>query len=115
VLRYSLVGLCRSWLRVDDACVATSVSLRVPWYAFAMSQQAHQDRPSPNRPTADVVGLYRRAFAEFGGRALWNIREVEAEPTLDQILAITAQLRTEGDMNARSLAEQIEQAARADH
>jgi len=61
--------------------------------------------------TPAVVGFYRRAFAEFGGRALWNIREVEAEPTLEEVLAITRQLRTEGDMNARRLAEQIEQAA----
>ena len=60
-----------------------------------------------------VVGLYRRAFAEFGGRALWNIAEVR-EPTAAQVLAITRQLRTEGDMNARRLAEQIERATRAD-
>ena len=44
---------------------------------------------------------------------MWNIREVEAEqPTLEEVLAITRQLRTEGDMNARRLAEQIEQAVR---
>ena len=60
-----------------------------------------------------IVGLYRRAFAEFGARALWNIREFD-DPTVAQMLAITRQLRTEGDMNARRLAEQIEQAARAD-
>ena len=30
-----------------------------------------------------------------------------------QVLAITRQLRTEGDMSARRLAEQIEKAARA--
>lgn len=60
-----------------------------------------------------LVGLYRRAFAEFGSRALWNIAEAP-EPTRTEVLAITRQLRTEGDMNARRLAEQIEQAARAD-
>lgn len=60
----------------------------------------------------DIVGLYRRAFAEFGARALWNIKEFD-EPTVLQIVAITRQLRTEGDMDARRLAEQIEQAARA--
>lgn len=60
----------------------------------------------------EVVGLYRRAFAEFSARALWNIREFE-EPTVEQVLAITRQLRTEGDMNARRLAELIEEAARA--
>jgi hypothetical protein len=60
----------------------------------------------------DVVGLYRRAFAEFRSRALWNIREFE-DPTIEQVLAITRQLRIEGDMNARRLAERIEEAARA--
>ena len=65
------------------------------------------------RPTKDeVVGLYRRAFAEYGARALWNIREFE-DPTMEEVLAITRQLRTECDMNARRLAEQIEEAARA--
>jgi hypothetical protein len=59
-----------------------------------------------------VLGLYRRAFAEFRSRALWNISEFE-HPTVEQVLAITRQLRTEGDMNARRLAEQIEEAARA--
>jgi hypothetical protein len=78
-----------------------------------MSEHALSDRPNTPLAAHHVVGLYRRAFAEFGGRALWNIREVEAEPTLNEVLAITRQLRTEGDMNARRLAEQIEQAARA--
>jgi hypothetical protein len=59
-----------------------------------------------------IVGLYRRAFALFGTRALWNIREFE-EPTVEQVLAITRQLRIEGDMDARRLAERIEEAARA--
>jgi hypothetical protein len=66
-----------------------------------------------SKPTSeDIVGLYRRAFAEFGSRALWNIRQYD-DPTPEQMLAITRQLRTEGDANARRLAEQIEQAARA--
>jgi hypothetical protein len=59
----------------------------------------------------EILSLYRRAFALFGTRALWNIREVEG-PTVEQVLAITRQLRT-GDMNARRLAERIEEAARA--
>jgi hypothetical protein len=68
---------------------------------------------SPQKPAKeDVVGLYHRAFAEFGSRALWNIKELD-DPTVEQMLAITRQLRIEGDMNARRLAEQIEQAARA--
>lgn len=57
-----------------------------------------------------LVGLYRRAFAQYCARALGNIREYD-DPTLAQILAITRQLRTEGDMNARRLAEEIEEAA----
>jgi len=81
-----------------------------------MSNDAQKDQAQPTRPaTAFVVELYRRAFAEYGGRALWNIRQVEAEPTLEQVRAITRQLKTEGDMNARRLAEEIEQAIRADH
>jgi hypothetical protein len=60
----------------------------------------------------EMTDLYRRAFAQFGTRALWNIKQVD-NPTVEQILAITRQLRTEGDMNARQLAEQIERAARA--
>lgn len=73
-----------------------------------------RDKPAATGLPAsdDIVGLYRRAFAEFGGRVLWNIKEFD-EPTVPQMLAITRQLRTEGDMNARRLAEQIEQAARA--
>ena len=61
---------------------------------------------------SEVVALYRRAFAQYGARALWNIKELE-NPTVEQVLAITRQLRTEGDMGARRLAERIEEAARA--
>lgn len=60
----------------------------------------------------EMAELYRCAFAQFGTRALWNIQQVD-NPTIEQVLAITRQLRTEGDMDARRLAEQIEQAARA--
>jgi hypothetical protein len=60
----------------------------------------------------EVVRLYRRAFAEFRAQALWNIRQFE-EPTLEQALSVARHLRVEGDMDARRLAEQIEQAARA--
>jgi hypothetical protein len=77
------------------------------------------DRGEPAKADTDrtptkeeIVGLYRRAFAEFGARALWNIREFE-HPTMEEVLAITRQLRVEGDMSARRLAEQIEEAARA--
>ncbi len=78
-----------------------------------------KDRGRPARPDArqavsreEIVGLYRRAFAQFRSRALWNIRELD-NPTIDEVLAITRQLRTEGDMNARRLAERIEEACRA--
>lgn len=79
-----------------------------------MSQSVDTARGATARSASEaLVGLYRRAFAEFGGRALWNIAEAP-EPTRSEVLAITRQLRTEGDMNARRLAEQIEQTARAD-
>lgn len=60
-----------------------------------------------------LVRLYRRASMEFGSRALWNIAELPS-PTAAEVVAITRQLRTEGDMDARRLAEQIERSARAD-
>ena len=56
--------------------------------------------------------LYRQAFAEYGTRALWNWRVIE-EPTFTQALAIADSLRTEGNLKARGLAIQIEQACRA--
>jgi hypothetical protein len=74
------------------------------------TKSAGTGAPKPTKE--DIVGLYRRAFTEFGSRALWNIRQYD-DPTPEQMLAITRQLRTEGDGNARRLAEQIEQAARA--
>ena len=77
-----------------------------------MKDRARPNKTGSQKAPSDVVGLYRRAFAEFRSRALWNIGEFE-EPTVEQVLAITRQLRTEGNMNARRLAEQIEEAARA--
>lgn len=64
----------------------------------------------PESP-ADFAALYRRAFAEFGASALWSSRPV-SEPTPADALAITRTLRVEGDLRARRLAEQIEQACR---
>jgi hypothetical protein len=61
----------------------------------------------------DLVSLYRRAFAEHGARALWNMRPVET-PTPADALAITRALRTHGRMDGRRLAERIEQLCRAD-
>lgn len=60
----------------------------------------------------EIRALYRRAFDEFGASALWSSKPV-ADPTPADALAITLSLRVEGDLNARRLAEQIEQACRA--
>jgi hypothetical protein len=60
----------------------------------------------------DFVGLYHRAFKEYGASALWSSRPVP-NPTCEDALAITRSLRVEGDLNARRLAEQIEKACRA--
>lgn len=56
--------------------------------------------------------LYRRAFAEFGTRALWNRRCLD-DPTPADALAVARALRIEGDKAARRLAEEIEQTCRA--
>jgi len=58
------------------------------------------------------VELYRRAFEEFGASALWSSRPVP-DPSPADALAITYSLRVEGDLQARRLAEQLEQACRA--
>jgi hypothetical protein len=65
----------------------------------------------PERPE-DLASLYRRAFAEYGARALWNKREVET-PTQADALVVARALRVEGNREARRLAEQIERACRA--
>ncbi len=62
--------------------------------------------------TEEFVGLYLRAFAEYGTRALWNVRRFD-EPTPQGALAVACALRLEGDMLARALAEQMEQVCRA--
>jgi hypothetical protein len=68
---------------------------------------------NPDRSGRDgVAELYHRAFVEYGVRALWNIKRFD-EPTLEQALAITRQLKTEGDLSARQLAEEIERAVHA--
>jgi hypothetical protein len=63
-------------------------------------------------PPPDFVTLYRRAFEEFGAAALWSSQPVP-DPTPADALAITRSLRVEGNLEARQLAEQIEQACRA--
>ena len=68
-----------------------------------------------DRPTAeDFTKLYRRAFSDYGTKALWNMRAVE-NPTPADALAITKALRTHGGMDGRRLAEQIESLCRAPH
>lgn len=60
----------------------------------------------------DLVSLYRSAFKEFGGRALWNVRELEA-PTSKDALVVARHLRIEGNLAARRLAERIEKVCHA--
>jgi hypothetical protein len=60
------------------------------------------------------VSLYNRAFADYRAHALWHMRQFD-EPTEDDALAVARALRTEGDLAARRLAEQIEQACHAAH
>ena len=66
----------------------------------------------PEQPE-DLASLYRRAFAEYGTRALWNMRPVERDPTPADALAICKALRTHGRMEGRRLAERIEALCRA--
>ena len=65
-------------------------------------------------PSGDIATLYRRAFAEYGPRALWNMRPSD-NPTTADALAITKALRTYGGMEGRRLAESIERLCRAAH
>lgn len=68
--------------------------------------------PADPVETNDFVTLYRRAFAEFGARALWNKRLIDP-PTKEDALVIARALRIEGNRAARELAEQIERACHA--
>jgi hypothetical protein len=65
-----------------------------------------------HKQSGDFANLYRRAFAEYGTRALWNKRLIE-QPTPEDALVVARALRIEGDRAARRLAEQIEKACRA--
>ena len=60
----------------------------------------------------ELPALYRRAFAEYGAQALWNLRAFE-DPTPEDGLVVARALRVEGDMGARFLAEAIERVCRA--
>lgn len=77
-----------------------------------MSEAAKKSMAKDDR-AAQVAALYARAFAEYGTRALWSLRQLE-QPTLEDALAITRSLRVEGDMGGRRLAEEIERLAGAD-
>ncbi|MGA7412298.1 MAG: hypothetical protein WBW33_17605 [Bryobacteraceae bacterium] len=55
----------------------------------------------PAQP-ADFVTLYRRAFAEFGARALWSTRSLEA-PTPEDALVVARALRIEGTVKPGAL------------
>ena len=66
----------------------------------------------PGTISQDLAELYRRAFADYGVVALWNMRPVES-PTTADALAITQALRKGGGMEGRRLAEQIEAVCRA--
>lgn len=61
---------------------------------------------TPQEPD-DFTSLYRRAFAQYGTRALWNMRPIK-DPSPADALAITKALRTHGGIEGRRLAEQIE-------
>ena len=70
------------------------------------------DKDQATAAAGDYRSLYRRAFEQYGVRALWNKRSLE-EPTPADALVVARALRIEGDREARYLAEQIEQACRA--
>ncbi|MGB6687614.1 MAG: hypothetical protein WBE76_07205 [Terracidiphilus sp.] len=58
------------------------------------------------------ISLYKLAFEKYRAHALWNMRSFN-DPTPGDALAVARALRIEGDLAARSLAEQIEQACHA--
>jgi hypothetical protein len=60
----------------------------------------------------DYVALYRCAFQQFGTFALWNKRLLD-NPEPEDALVVARALRIEGNLEARRLAERIEQACRA--
>ncbi|MGA3080601.1 MAG: hypothetical protein ABSD44_04375 [Terracidiphilus sp.] len=65
---------------------------------------------NPSQP--EYIALYERAFAEFRAQALWNFRCFDS-PSPEDALIVARALRIEGDLVARRLAEQIEQACHA--
>ena len=61
---------------------------------------------------SEYLSLYNQAFAEYRAHALWHMRRLD-EPTVEDALTVARSLRIEGDLAARRLAEQIEQACHA--
>jgi hypothetical protein len=68
--------------------------------------------PPEQEQTPEYVALYRRAFAEYGSLALWNIRSFD-NPEPSDALVVARALRNEGNLRARQLAEDIERACHA--
>ena len=64
--------------------------------------------------TEPIDALYRRAFADFGALALWNMRQAR-QPTTSDALLVAEALRRNGNLPARRMAEQIETACRGAH
>jgi hypothetical protein len=65
------------------------------------------DTPSPMQD--DWKALYHEAFRRYKAMCLWNMREHD-EPSPGVARSTARQLRYEGDMAARRLAERIERA-----
>lgn len=77
-------------------------------------RETKQDAEAAAERKAHLRALYARAFDEYGTRALWNMRRFE-EPEPGDVLAMTRQLRIEGNLAAMRLAEEIEKLVRAGH
>jgi len=71
-----------------------------------------EDMPDDLGEEPRFRALYRQAFERYGAVALWNKTRLAA-PSPEHALIVARALRIEGDREARRLAEQIEQAARA--
>lgn len=79
-------------------------------FAWTCYKQGRQMENAATLP--DYVTLYQQAFDRFGALALWNKKRLE-HPEPGHALVVARALRFEGNMAARRLAEQIEQACRA--
>jgi hypothetical protein len=55
-------------------------------------------------PRPEFESVYHPAFSDYKLRALWNVRELE-HPSPEEALTIARNLRVEGDLSARRLAE----------